>query len=86
MGEDFDNAIIRISPRRIVSWGLEAEPQAGRSVLWRLTDFFADLRVGFVLLAALLAWSVSFFLTTRVFRSWDTSGLAVGDDRREDPR
>jgi uncharacterized membrane protein len=76
MGEDFD-AIIRISPRRIVSWGLEAEPQAERSVLWRLTDFFADLRVGFVLLAALLAWAVSFFLTTRVFRSWDTSGLAV---------
>jgi hypothetical protein len=25
MGEDFDNAIIRISPRRIVSWGLESE-------------------------------------------------------------
>jgi pyridoxamine 5'-phosphate oxidase family protein len=76
MGEDFD-AIIRISPRRVVSWGLEAEPQAERSLLWRLTDFFADLRVGFVLLAALVAWAVSFFLTTRVFRSWDTSALAV---------
>lgn len=76
MGEDLD-AIIRISPRRVVSWGLEAEPQAERSLLWRLTDFFADLRVGFVLLAALLAWAVSFFLTTRVFRSWDTSALAV---------
>jgi PPOX class F420-dependent enzyme/OxyR family protein len=77
MGGHVDEAIIRISPRRIVSWGLEAEPQAERSVMGRLTDFFADLRVGFVFLAALLAWVVSFFLTTRVFRSWDTSGLAV---------
>jgi pyridoxamine 5'-phosphate oxidase family protein len=76
-GGDLGDATVRIAPRRIVSWGLEAEPQADRSVLRRLTDVFADLRVGFVLLAALLAWSVSFLLTTRVFRSWETSGLAV---------
>jgi pyridoxamine 5'-phosphate oxidase family protein len=71
--EDLDDPIIRISPRRVVSWGLELdEPQAGkRPLLRRFVDFFDDLRVWVVLATGLLAWLVSFLLATRVFHNWD---------------
>jgi pyridoxamine 5'-phosphate oxidase family protein len=79
--------IIRLSPRRIVSWGLEpgaprpgpkAAPRlAGWSRLRRSVAVFDDVRVWVAFLAALFAWLVAFLLTTRVFDNWETSRLAV---------
>jgi pyridoxamine 5'-phosphate oxidase family protein len=77
--EDFDDQIIRLSPRRVVSWGLELmEPSVmERSLLRRLVAFFDDLRPWIVLLTGLLAWLVGFLLTTRIFHNWETSSYAV---------
>ena len=59
--EDFDDQIIRLSPRRVGSWGLEPEaPSAARRSLPRgLMAFFADIRPWIVLLTGLLAWLVA---------------------------
>jgi pyridoxamine 5'-phosphate oxidase family protein len=72
-------AIIRLSPRRVVSWGLEPmePPVAKRSPLRRFVTLFGDLRPWIVLLTGLLAWLVGFLLTTRVFHNWEASSYAV---------
>jgi pyridoxamine 5'-phosphate oxidase family protein len=77
--EDFDDQIIRISPRRVVSWGLEPEVPsvARRSLGRRLAAFIADSRPWIVLLTGLLAWLVAFLLATRVFHNWETTSFAV---------
>jgi PPOX class F420-dependent enzyme/OxyR family protein len=75
--------IIRLSPRRIVSWGLEPGPPraaprlAGWSRLRRSVALFDDVRLWVAFLAALFAWLMAFLLTTRVFDNWETSRLAV---------
>jgi pyridoxamine 5'-phosphate oxidase family protein len=58
VGEDFDDQIIRLSPRRVVSWGLELMEPSGmkRPLLRRFVAFFYDLRPWIVLLTGLLAW------------------------------
>jgi pyridoxamine 5'-phosphate oxidase family protein len=76
---DADGQIIRLSPRRVVSWGLEPmEPLvAKRSPLRRFVAFFGDRRPWIVLLTGLLAWLVGFLLSTRVFHNWEASSYAV---------
>jgi pyridoxamine 5'-phosphate oxidase family protein len=77
--QDFDDQIIRLSPRRVVSWGLELEAPfaAKRSLLRRSVAFFDDPRPWIVLLTGLLAWLFGFLLTTRVYHNWETSSYAV---------
>jgi pyridoxamine 5'-phosphate oxidase family protein len=77
--EDSDGQIIRLAPRRVVSWGLEPmEPSvAKRSPLRRLVAFAGDLRPWIVVLTGLLAWLVGFLLTSRVFHNWEASSYAV---------
>jgi pyridoxamine 5'-phosphate oxidase family protein len=79
LGGQVGDQIIRLTPRRVVSWGLEPEaPAAGRRLLpRRLVAFFADVRLWIVLLTGLLAWLVAFWLTTRVFHTWETDRYAV---------
>jgi pyridoxamine 5'-phosphate oxidase family protein len=78
-GGDVDGPLIRLTPRRVGSWGLEPEAPAAakRSLLRRLLAAFADIRPWIVLLTGLLAWLVAFLLTTRVFDNWETSSYAV---------
>jgi pyridoxamine 5'-phosphate oxidase family protein len=77
--EDFDDQIIRLSPGRVMSWGVEPEAPAAakQSLLRRSMGFFADIRPWVVLLTGLLAWLVAFLLSTRVFHNWGASSYAV---------
>jgi pyridoxamine 5'-phosphate oxidase family protein len=79
IGADVDDQLIRISPRRVVSWGLEprAPRAAKRRPLRRLVAFVDDLRIWIVLATGLLTWLVLFLLATRVFHSWDTRKYEV---------
>lgn len=77
--EGLNDQIIRLSPRRVVSWGLELETPsvAKRSLLRRSVAFFDDPRPWIVLLTGLLAWLVGFLLATRVYHNWESSSYAV---------
>lgn len=77
--EGFDDQIIRLSPRWVVSWGLElmAPSVAKRSLLRRFVAIVADLRPWVVLLTGLFAWLVAFLFATRVLHNWETSRYAV---------
>jgi uncharacterized membrane protein len=76
--EGFDDQIVRLSPRRVLSWGLEPNaPVTAKRSLQRFVPFFDDLRLWVVLLTGLLAWLVAFTLTSRVFHNWATNQYAV---------